>query len=234
MSALASQITSLAIVYSTRLFSRISKKTSKLRVTGLWEGNSPVTGEFPTQRVSNAENVCIWWRHHVYLKMCTKFHFFKKQYVNSSGPPLCGYAVIWSYSSPNFNNRFASAQHQAITQYLLIVNSTLGLMLWHNLNELLHLKLIFTTRGHSYFRMIYHAHYSDVIMSATASQITGVSFVCSMVCSGADHRKYQSSKSLVFVRWIHPSPIDSPHKGPVKLFTFYDVIMIYWFIHYEP
>ena len=35
---------------------RRSKKTSKLRVTGLCEGNSPVTDEFPAQRVSNAEN----------------------------------------------------------------------------------------------------------------------------------------------------------------------------------
>ena len=33
-----------------RLFGRRSKKTSKLRVTGLCEGNSPVTGEFPAQR----------------------------------------------------------------------------------------------------------------------------------------------------------------------------------------
>ena len=47
-----------------RLFWRRSKKTSKLRVTGLCEGNSPVTGEFPAQRASNAENVSIWWRHH--------------------------------------------------------------------------------------------------------------------------------------------------------------------------
>ena len=47
-----------------RLFRRRSKKTSKLRVTGLCEGNSPVTGEFPAQRASNAANVTIWWRHH--------------------------------------------------------------------------------------------------------------------------------------------------------------------------
>ena len=47
-----------------RLFRRRSKKTSKLRVTGLCEGNSPVTGEFPAQRASNAEIVSIWWRHH--------------------------------------------------------------------------------------------------------------------------------------------------------------------------
>ena len=47
------------------LFRRRSKKTAKLRVTGLCEGNSPVTGEFPAQRASNAERVSIWWRHHV-------------------------------------------------------------------------------------------------------------------------------------------------------------------------
>ena len=40
------------------------KKTSKLRVAGLCAGNSSVTGEFPTQRASNTENVSIWWRHH--------------------------------------------------------------------------------------------------------------------------------------------------------------------------
>ena len=47
-----------------RLFRRRSKKTSKLRVTGLCTGNSPGTREFPKQMVSNAENVSIWWRHH--------------------------------------------------------------------------------------------------------------------------------------------------------------------------
>ena len=46
------------------LFRRRSKKTSKLRVTGLCVGNSPGTGEFPAQMASNAENVSIWWRHH--------------------------------------------------------------------------------------------------------------------------------------------------------------------------
>ena len=48
-----------------RLFRRRSKKTSKLRVTGLCEGNPPVTGEFPAQMASNAENISTWWRHHV-------------------------------------------------------------------------------------------------------------------------------------------------------------------------
>ena len=47
-----------------RLFRRRSKKTSKLRVTGLCMGDSPVTCEFPAQMASDAENVSIWWRHH--------------------------------------------------------------------------------------------------------------------------------------------------------------------------
>ena len=64
-----------------RLFRRRSKKTSKLRVTGLYGGNSPVTGEFPTQRVSNAENVSIWWRHHDSMKT-----------TPTSTPPL----TVWS------------------------------------------------------------------------------------------------------------------------------------------
>ena len=46
------------------LFRRRPKKTSKLRVTGLCAGNSPVTGEFPAQMASNVENVFICWRHH--------------------------------------------------------------------------------------------------------------------------------------------------------------------------
>ena len=50
MGGMASQITSLTIV--CRIFRRRSKKTSKLRVTGLCAGNSPVTSEFPAQRAS--------------------------------------------------------------------------------------------------------------------------------------------------------------------------------------
>ena len=47
-----------------RVFRRRSKKTWQFSVTGLCEGNSPVTGVFTAQMASNAENVSIWWRHH--------------------------------------------------------------------------------------------------------------------------------------------------------------------------
>ena len=57
MGAMASQITSLAIqCLLSRLFRHRSRKTSKLRVTGFCEGNSPVTSEFPAQRSSNTES----------------------------------------------------------------------------------------------------------------------------------------------------------------------------------
>ena len=46
------------------LFRRSSRKTSKVRVTGLCVGNSLGTGEFPTQMASNVENFSIWWCHH--------------------------------------------------------------------------------------------------------------------------------------------------------------------------
>ena len=58
-------------------------------------------------------------------------------------------------------------------------------------------------------------HYSDVIMSTIASQITSLTIVYSTVYSDADQRKHQSSASLAFVRGIHRGPVNSPHKWPV-------------------
>ena len=49
-------------------------------------------------------------------------------------------------------------------------------------------------------------HYLDVIISAMASQIVGVSIVCSTVCSGADQRNHQSSALVAFVMGIHHWP----------------------------
>ena len=88
MGAIASQITSLTIVYST-VYSGADKRkhqssASLAFVRGIhrgpvnsphkWPvarkmfpldaGNSPGTGEFPAQMASSAENVSIRWRHH--------------------------------------------------------------------------------------------------------------------------------------------------------------------------
>ena len=101
--------------------------------------------------------------------------------------------------------------HEVYIQYcfvLYVVSSVLPVLDWftHNLQD----------------------HYSDVIMSAMASQITGVSIVYSIICSGADQRKYKSSASLAFVWVTNRWPVDPPHEGPVarKMFPFDGVIMI--------
>ena len=72
-------------------------------------------------------------------------------------------------------------------------------------------------------------HYDDVIMDWIASQITSLPVVCSIVYSGVNQRKHQSSASLAFVREIHRGPVNFPHKWPVtrKMFPFDDVIMCY-------
>ena len=71
----------------------------------------------------------------------------------------------------------------------------------------------------SILAQLYH-NYSEVTMSAMASQFTGISMVYATVCSCADQRKHQSSASLAFMRGIHRSPVISPHKGPVTRKTF--------------
>ena len=74
--------------------------------------------------------------------------------------------------------------------------------------------------------MILNLHYSDIIMTATASQITSLTIVYSTVYSDADQRKHQVPRHRPFVRGIQRWPVKSLHKGPEtrKMFTFDDVI----------
>ena len=71
ISAMASQITGVWIVCQSFVQAQIEENIKAPRHCPLWgeftsEGNSPVTGEFSTQRASKAENSSIWWRHHVF------------------------------------------------------------------------------------------------------------------------------------------------------------------------
>ena len=71
-------------------------------------------------------------------------------------------------------------------------------------------------------------HYSDVIMSTMASQITGVSIVCSAVSSGA-YKKTSKFHVTGHCEGNHRWPVDSPHKGSVTrgMFQFDDAILHY-------
>ena len=97
-----------------RLFSRRSKKTPKLRVTGLCEGNSPVTGEFPAQRASNAENVSIWWRHHgsamVIQLYCINLRYCNMQHIL--------YINVFANCTDLYNrSNAAQAQHDDVIKW---------------------------------------------------------------------------------------------------------------------
>ena len=72
------------------------------------------------------------------------------------------------------------------------------------------------------------SHYSDVIMVMVASQIISLTIVYPTVYSGEDKKKNQSFASLAFVRKIHRSPVNSPHKGPVmrKMFPFDEILTV--------
>ena len=76
------------------LFKRRSKKTSKLRVTGLCAGNSPGTGEFPAQRASNAENVSIWWRHHAVAASNPVLYIFAFCYTTQTDARIMPFCFV--------------------------------------------------------------------------------------------------------------------------------------------
>ena len=61
MKIMVSQITGNWTVVSTAYLGWVQIKEN----ISLSNENSPVTGEFPAQRASNAANVPIWWRHDV-------------------------------------------------------------------------------------------------------------------------------------------------------------------------
>ena len=71
-------------------------------------------------------------------------------------------------------------------------------------------------------------HYTDVIMSDMASQITSLKIVYSTDHSDADQRKDQRSASLALVRGIHRWPVNSPLKvqATLKMLPFDDVITL--------
>ena len=62
MGAMASKITSLAVVYSTLYLGEIKEN---IKAPRHWPLCGEFTGDSPAQMASNAENVSIWWRHRV-------------------------------------------------------------------------------------------------------------------------------------------------------------------------
>ena len=113
MSTRASQITSDCLF--NQPFVQI-EKTSKLHITGLWEGNSLVTSEFPKQRARNTENVSIW--------RC--YHAVDMMYHPENAFEMSSAKCVPFYSSPRV---LVEVCQQCILQYWLRkhVNSEPGI-----------------------------------------------------------------------------------------------------------
>ena len=68
MGTMASQITSLTVVYSVVYSGTDQRKHQSSVSLAFVRGIQRGTGEFPAQRDIDAENSSIWWRHHAILK----------------------------------------------------------------------------------------------------------------------------------------------------------------------
>ena len=90
-----------------RLFRRSSKKTSKLRVTHLCEVNSPVIDEFPAQRVSNAENASIWWRHHGFILVFCGTGCHQPVTLHCRGIKCNAIIFLWVFFSSENSTRYS-------------------------------------------------------------------------------------------------------------------------------
>ena len=74
-------------------------------------------------------------------------------------------------------------------------------------------------------------HYTDVIMTTIASQITSLTVVYSTVYSDADQRKHQSSASLAFVWGIHRDRWIPRTKGQLRGKCFH-LMTSSWFVEF--
>ena len=118
-----------------RLFRGRSKKTSKLCVTDLCEGNSPVTGEISTQRASNTENVSIWFPHSRFMQSKLLKVQGRQQDWNQTKPYILnGQRILESNASFEYWSKYCAT---ANTSLVTICN------MWKDLATMLLLSRLF-------------------------------------------------------------------------------------------
>ena len=101
MGAIASQITSRTIVYSTVYSDAYQRKNQSSASLAFSVGNSPGTGEFPAQIASNAENVSIWWRHHARNAQSVDLIFKFHNVISHSGHARDAFCGLWDWFITN-------------------------------------------------------------------------------------------------------------------------------------
>ena len=131
-------------------------------------------------------------------------------------------STLWILRAGCFSPSTSIAAVQVTHPYISscsLVNTVRAEVFWGNI-KCLHLAPLPNTQ-------IIQLHYTDVIITTVTSQTTSLTVVYSIVYSGADQGKHQSSASLAFVRGSHRDRWIPRRKGLVtrKMFSFDDVIM---------
>ena len=132
-----------------RLFGRRSKKTSKLRVTGLCSGNSPVTGEFPAQRAITRkmfpfDDVIMHRIFHVWIRSDiggVRYRLLK--FVMSDSDEKCFrfyHGFIHIAQSIYFTNHIFYQDSKSITRTLSILTLCVYLIIVFNSHVLVNLR----------------------------------------------------------------------------------------------
>ena len=122
MSAMASHITNVTIVYSTVCSGADQRRYQSSASLAFVKGNAPVTGEVPAQRASISESVFIWWRHHESLYWHWDDRLCKPNVMNKSR------FHIW------LNNRHNKIKHNKTTcafyfKHLTVMNGIISMLL---------------------------------------------------------------------------------------------------------
>ena len=143
-----------------RLFRRISKKISKLRVTGLCYGNSPATGEFHAQRASNAE--------------C--FHLMTSSYLQRTSACAVLARKIASWMLMTRHPAMVSVRRDRMDLTIITTIKTTRMV-----------GIALTGLCRSFDLRVSLQWYP---ISGMSSQTTGISIVCWTTCSGWQERKY--------------------------------------------
>ena len=201
MGAMASQITSLTIVYSTVYSgadqSKLQSSASLAFVWGIHPHKWPVT-----RKMFQFDDVVMW----IPLNNIASILFksvvtrkgmspdFDKPALIDLKQPVVSISKWRQYWLPAYNLKEVALSKMYAGGYFLCdfeiqyLNSTTKRCAWSSI----------------FFKYnVFTAHYDDVIMTTLASQITSLTIFYSIVYSGVDQRKHQSSASLAFVRGIH-------------------------------
>ena len=216
----------------SRLFRRWSKNTPKPHVTGLCDGNPLLTGGFPPQRTNNAENVSSWrrrharclsWRHHdtwmLFFSCRTgprrmapiKLH---KRHLTSKR----GFAVLcWNLlTSRRLKIRTTSRKGKYHTGFSKFLSNQVGNThdIWNHRGGVTHISA--SKIGHDSRkrrRPAPNRYLNQCWCIGTNGNEIGI-----MIQLFVDHDDVIKWKHFPrywpFVRGIHRSTVNCPHKGP--------------------